>query len=203
MDTDTMEKINELIRIQKQNFDLEKEHKKITDNLVDTIDRALNLIDILTTKVKTLDEEIHKKHDIKIHYHTDRYPEMIPSIEKHGNFYDLSTAESVELFEGYHKLIPLGVSINLPDGYYAILLPRSSTFKKYGILVANSTGIIDSDYRGMNDIWMLSVYPTKHTIIPANERIAQFTIVRENKFDLVEADWEATNRGGFGSSDKK
>ena len=140
---------------------------------------------------------------VGIHYHTDKYPEFTAKIEKHGNFYDLSTAERVELYEGDTGKISLGVSINLPDGYYATLLPRSSTFGKYGIMVANSMGIIDSSYRGMNDIWKLVVYATRHITIPANTRIAQFTIVKENEFEVIEEEWEAPDRGGFGSSDTK
>ena len=140
---------------------------------------------------------------IGIHYHTDKYPDFNDTVEKHGNFYDLRAAETVELFEGESTLIPLGVSINLPDGYYATLLPRSSTFKKYGIIVANSMGIIDSEYRGYGDEWKLCVYATRHVIIPQNERIAQFTILKENEFELEEANWEATDRGGFGHSDVK
>lgn len=151
-----------------------------------------NKPDIVVDKIKT----------IQIHHHTDKYGALIP-IQKHGNFYDLSTAQDTFLKAGESTLIPLGVSINLPDGYYATLLPRSSTFSKYGILIANSVGIIDSEYRSLDDEWKLSVYATRDIYIPKNERIAQFTIHEEIPFILEEAVWEAKARGGFGSSDQK
>lgn len=140
--------------------------------------------------------------EIKIHHHTDKYGALIP-VQKHGNFYDLATADHVNLKAGEYALIPLGISVYLPDGYYATLLPRSSTFKKYGILIANSMGIIDTEYRSMEDEWMLSVYATRDIYISKNERIAQFTIQKEIPFVLEEANWEAKARGGFGSSDEQ
>ena len=141
--------------------------------------------------------------DIKIHYHYDKYPEFTYVSEKHGNMYDLATAEKVELFENDYKEISLGISLDLPEGYLAILVPRSSTFKKYGIIQANSIGIIDEDYKGMEDIWKFPAYATRHVAIPINTRICQFTILPEWLFKLVAGDWTASNRGGFGSSDKK
>lgn len=182
--------LDDQLRSSKTIQDMQKE--------LDRISKRLNMnkerLDLIENK---------KPLEVGIKFHTDKFPELIPSIEKHGNFYDLQTAENVEVFEGYQKLIPLGISTKLPEGYYAILLPRSSTFKKYGLLLANSTGIIDTTYCGDDDLWMMSVYPTRHAIIPANERLCQFTIVREELFEVVNKEWIAENRGGFGSSDKK
>lgn len=75
------------------------------------------------------------------------------------------------------KLLPLGIAMQLPDGFEAHLLPRSSTFKDYGLILTNSTGIIDCSYRGDNDQWMMSVIATRKVTIPKGTRIAQFRIM--------------------------
>ena len=108
-----------------------------------------SFIDNFKERLATLEKKINNQDkidikDIMINYHREKYPYLLPA-EKHGNFYDLRSAVFIELRKGKQALIPLGVSINLPDGYYATLLPRSSTFKKHGILIANSVGIIDSN----------------------------------------------------------
>ena len=168
------------------------------DKTAKILDQLMNAINNLSNRITTL-ENNNKDLNIQIHYHTDKYPGLEP-LEKHGNFYDVRAAEDIELVEGKQVLIPLGISVNLPDGYYAELLPRSSSFKRYGFLVANSMGIIDSEYRSLEDEWMLSVYPTRDMKIFKNERIAQFTIVKEIPFTLEESTWEAKKRDGFGSS---
>ncbi len=157
----------------------------------------------LCDRVSALENQVyHNTQELKIHYHRDKYKDFTYEIEKHGNFYDLAAAESMKLEAGKYYMIPLGISIYLPDNYYAILLPRSSSFKKYGIIVANSMGIIDSNYRSLEDQWYLAVYATKDTTIEANERIAQFSICNETKFIVNEEKyWEAPKRGGFGSTD--
>lgn len=116
------------------------------------------------------------------------------------------------------QLLPLGVAIKLPDGFEAMVLPRSSTFKKYGILQTNSEGVIDNTYCGNNDEWKLPVIAYKDIVIPANERICQFRIqlsqkatlwqklkwLFSNKIELVEVDHLSdNNRDGFGSTDNK
>ena len=157
----------------------------------------LNTVESLNKKVSSL---LGDPLDIMIHYHKDKYGEDLLPLEKHGNFYDLRAAVDIDLEEGKHTYIPLGFSLYLPDGYYAEVLPRSSTFKNFGFVLANSMGIIDSTYRGMKDEWFLSVIPFKTAHISKNDRIGQFTIVKELPFELKEADWEAEIRGGNGSS---
>lgn len=126
------------------------------------------------------------------------------SILDNGDWIDLRAAENVEMRAGEHKLIPLGVAMKLPDGYEAHLLPRSSTFKRYGILMANSMGIIDNSYCGDDDQWMFSAYATKDTVIPKNDRICQFRIVEKQPAIIFqEVDHLSdVNRGGFGSTGK-
>lgn len=138
--------------------------------------------------------------EIQIKYH---HPELI-QIEKisQGDWIDLRAAETVTLKQGDFALISLGVSMKLPEGYEAHLVPRSSTFKTWGILQTNSIGIVDNSYSGDNDIWRVPVYATKDTVINLNDRICQFRIMpnMENvRFEKVDA-LSAVNRGGFGST---
>lgn len=115
------------------------------------------------------------------------------------------------------QLLPLGVAMKLPDGFEAMVLPRSSTFKKYGIFQVNSEGVIDNTYCGDSDEWKLPVIACKDITIPANERICQFRIqlsqkatlwqklkwLFSNKIELVEVDHLSDiSRDGFGSTDK-
>ena len=93
----------------------------------------------------------------------------------------------------------------LPDGYEANIVPRSSTFKNYGILQTNSFAVIDNSYSGDNDMWMLPVYATRDTVINKNDRICQFRINKKQptlKFDIVEH-LNENDRGGFGSTGRK
>lgn len=137
---------------------------------------------------------------INIKYH-DNEITKIEKIEK-GDWIDLRAAETVNLSAGERKIISLGVSMKLPDGYEAHIVPRSSTFKKWGILQTNSMGVIDNSYSGDNDIWGMPVLAMRDTIISKNDRICQFRIVEKMpnvEFNEV-AFLEGEDRGGFGSS---
>ena len=141
------------------------------------------------------------KETIKIKYHTNEI-EKLRYIDGKSDWIDLRSAEDVELKAGDFKLISLGVSMELPKGYEAHIVPRSSTFKTWGIIQANSMGIIDESYCGNNDQWMMPVYATRDTIIHKNDRICQFRIMEHQptiEFDEVEH-LEGEERGGFGSS---
>lgn len=137
-----------------------------------------------------------------IRYHREKYPHLIPiDFHPNGDFVDLRCAEDVELKAGEFKLIPFGVSIKLPKGYWGQVVPRSSTFKRYGIIQVNSFGVIDESYCGDNDEWMMPVYATRDTMIYQNNRIAQFRIVKKQPFEMLEVyRLRDNNRGGFGST---
>jgi len=122
-------------------------------------------------------------------------------IEKKGDWIDLYAAETVEMKKGEHRLIHLGVAMKLPDGFEAHLVPRSSTFKKWGIIQANHVGIIDNSYSGPNDWWMMSAIAMRDTVINKGDKICQFRIV-ERQPDIVfeEGRMEGEDRGGFGST---
>ena len=144
-------------------------------------------------------EQIDYKKLIQIKYHTDI--EKVEKISK-GDWVDLRAADDIMLHAGEFALIPLGVSIKLPEGYEALLAPRSSTFKRYGIIQTNSVGVIDESYCGDNDQWMMPVFATKAIQIRKNDRICQFRIIKhqpELVFDEVET-LGSESRGGFGST---
>jgi dUTP pyrophosphatase len=126
------------------------------------------------------------------------------SIEKKGDWIDMYAAETVELKQGEHKLIHLGVAMKLPEGYEAHLVPRSSTFKKWGIIQANHVGIIDNSYSGPEDWWRMSVIAMRDTVINKDDKICQFRIVeRQPRIHFVEGKMTDPSRGGFGSTGSK
>lgn len=139
---------------------------------------------------------------IKIKYHTDITP-----IEKvsYGDWIDLRAAETVTMKAGEFKIISLGVSMQLPANYEALVIPRSSTFKTWGVLQANSVGLIDNSYCGDNDIWGFPAYATRDCVIEKDSRICQFRIQPIMAYVDIIATESLGNesRGGFGSSGVK
>ena len=146
---------------------------------------------------------------IEIKYHADIQP-----IEKItvGDWIDLRAAEDVFIPVLDFALISLGVSMKLPEGYEAHIVPRSSTFKTWGIIQTNHMGVIDNSYSGTNDIWKFPAYCLKPktvddryrigTQINKGDRICQFRIVEKQpqiEFEVVDK-LDDEDRGGFGSS---
>lgn len=130
--------------------------------------------------------------------------ETVNKIEKieQGDWVDLSCSEDITLKQGEWGYIHLGVAMELPEGYEALLLPRSSTFKRYGIIQTNGIGVIDESYNGDNDEWMMPVYATRDITIPAGERVCQFRLFKhQNELEFEEVSTLGNkNRGGFGST---
>lgn len=140
--------------------------------------------------------------NIKVKYHNgmEEYP-LTVSVGNAG--IDLYAAEDVILKQGEFKLINLGVSMALPKGYWGMLLPRSSTYKKWGIIQTNSCGVIDETYQGDGDIWRMPALALRDTVIKRGDRIAQFVVMPDitrtcsiEKVDHL----SAPDRGGFGST---
>ena len=139
--------------------------------------------------------------EILVKYHADIHP--LEKTEK-GDWIDLRVAEDVELKAGESKCISLGVSMKLPEGYEALVIPRSSTFNHWGIIQTNHIGLIDNSYSGNDDVWMFPALATRDVLIEKNSRICQFRIQRKMEdLSLKTVDHLSdTNRGGFGSSGK-
>lgn len=136
---------------------------------------------------------------VKVKYLRDIMP--IEKIEA-GDWIDLRCAKDTMVYEGQYEEIPLGVAMELPDGYEAIVAPRSSTFRKYGILLANGIGVIDNSFSGDTDEWHFLAYAVRDTRIMKNERICQFRIQKNQPPIEIETVEELGNpsRGGRGST---
>ena len=162
----------------------------------------------------------HSKSLIRVKYVDPDFPTI--HISDNGNWIDLKCTKDYEIKQGESAFISLGVAMKLPKDYEAHLLPRSGTFKKYGLMQTNGTGIIDNSYSGNDDIWMMQVYATRDTFVKKGERLCQFRLFRTMEAELCDIreddlSWFTTfgskqiiileveelddvNRGGFGSS---
>ena len=141
---------------------------------------------------------------IKVKYFNDNI-EKLQYIGDKSDWIDLRAAEDVTMKAGEFRLIHLGVAMQLPEGYEAHIVPRSSTFKNFGVIQTNHMGVIDETYCGDTDQWMFPAYATRDTEIHLNDRICQFRII-EHQPTLVFEETDtlsAESRGGFGSTGVK
>lgn len=140
---------------------------------------------------------------IKILYHSDKI-EKLTYIDGKSDWIDLRAAERYELKKGDFALINLGISMRLPEGYEAHIAPRSSTFKKWGLIQTNGVGVVDFSYNTSEDVYMMPVLATRDTVVEVNDRVCQFRIMKNQPkivFEEVE-ELEGVARGGFGSTGK-
>ena len=141
---------------------------------------------------------------IRIKYFYDDI-EKLQYIDGKSDWIDLRAAEDVEMKAGEFRLIPLGIAMELPKGYEAHVIPRSSTFKNFGIIQTNSMGLIDESYCGDNDQWFMPALAMRDTKICKNDRICQFRIMEHQpglEFESVDVLGHG-DRGGFGSTGKQ
>lgn len=170
--------------------------KDIEDFIKEKIDELREQI------IKTLEREKDME-KIKIKYF-DKEIDKLEKISK-GDLIDLRSAETVEIKAGEYKLIRLGVGMKLPEGYKANVYPRSSTYKNFGIIQANSVGQIDNSYSGNEDEWRFPAVALRDTVIHKNDRICQFEIQKvqpEIEFEEVD-NLDEVSRGGIGSTGVK
>jgi len=177
----------EVIRIDEQWFE------------IDTIEAIQRMKEYIMQEYNLEDKSAMK---ITIQYLDDTVKRL--SVIDKGDWIDLYAAETVELKQGEFRLIHLGVAMKLPEGYEAHIVPRSSTFKKWGIIQANHMGIVDNSYSGPNDWWKMTALAMRDTVIEKGDKICQFRIMeRQPKVILVEGKMEGADRGGFGSTGSK
>ena len=141
---------------------------------------------------------------IKIKYFTDKI-EKLAYIDGKSDWVDLRAAEDVILKQGEFRLISLGIAMELPAGYEAHVVPRSSTFKNFGIIQANHMGMVDESYCGDNDQWYFPAIAMRDTVIHAGDRICQFRIMEHQphlNFVVVET-LDNDDRGGIGSTGQR
>lgn len=148
--------------------------------------------------------EMMEAKEIKIKYH-NKDIEKLTYIDGKSDWIDLRAAEDVVMKAGEFKLISLGVAMKLPEGYEAHIVPRSSTFKNFGIIQTNHQAVIDNTYCGDNDIWKYPAYALRDTEIHVNDRICQFRIVENQPQIRFKEVWylEGKDRGGIGSTGKQ
>ncbi len=138
---------------------------------------------------------------IRIRYFTDKI-DRLSYIDDRSDWIDLRAAADVTLKAGEFRLIPLGVAMKLPEGYEAHVVPRSSTFKNFGIIQTNHFGIIDETYCGDGDQWYFPALAVRDTQIRINDRICQFRIMKHQpRIHFEETEHlDGEDRGGFGST---
>ena len=149
------------------------------------------------------DKKVRKPLQIKVKY----FDKEIEKLQKFntGDWIDLRAAETVELKQGEYKLIPLGVGIKLPKGYEVNIVPRSSTFKNFGVLQTNSFGVIDNSYSGNSDQYHFPALAMRDTVINKNDRICQMRVNRiMPDLEVIEVEFlDEVSRGGIGSTGVK
>ena len=142
--------------------------------------------------------------ELKIRY-ISKEIEKLRYIDVVSDWIDLRSAENVSLKAGESRLIRLGIAVELPQGYEAHIVPRSSTYKNFGILQTNHFGVVDHSYCGDEDEWKYPVLAMRDTEIHVNDRICQFRIMK-NQPKLVFTEVEhltGASRGGFGTTGVK
>ena len=131
--------------------------------------------------------------------------EPLRYIDGKSDWIDLRCAETVEMKKDEFKLIPLGIAIKLPEGYEAHIVPRSSTYKNFGIIQTNHMGVVDESYCGDGDQWYMPAYALRDTKIEKGDRVCQFRIMRHQpaiNFEECES-LGSPDRGGIGSTGTK
>ena len=144
------------------------------------------------------------KQILRIRYLSDKI-EKLRYIDGRSDWIDLRVAEDMVIRKGECRLIPLGVVIELPQGYEAHVVPRSSTFRNFGLIQANSFGVVDESYCGNEDQWYVPMFAVRDTEVHVNDRICQFRIM-EHQPEIIfeETDWlSGENRGGFGTTGRQ
>lgn len=142
--------------------------------------------------------------DIKIKRFDKTLP--IPEYKTNGaSAFDLYSREDVTINPGEVVLIPLNVAIEVPKGYFVLLVGRSSTYK-LGIICANGLGIGDSDYCGDNDEYKFpALNYTKEVVhIEKGTRCCQMLILPVQQVNIQDVEHlDNTDRGGFGTTGNK
>lgn len=116
---------------------------------------------------------------------------------------DLHAAEAVVLAPGQRALIATGISIALPDGYAAFVVPRSGLAAKHGITVVNSPGTVDAGYRGEIKVTLLNTDLNEPFSIAVGDRIAQLIVMPVVRASFIQVDrlpGSQRGEGGFGST---
>lgn len=178
----------------------------ITNFNKETGERTTKLIDVKASDIRPYRQRKRRNRkplEIKIKYFDKDYPPLQEIAV--GDLIDLRSREVIEYKKGDFFIIPLGVAMDIPEGWKADVVPRSSTFKRWGIIQVNSVGKIDNSFNGDDDEWGLPVYALEDGKIEKYDRVCQFELTKKQpkiKFKTVQT-LGNPNRGGFGSTGAK
>ena len=142
----------------------------------------------------------------------------LPKVIGKGDWIDLQACKASEDFMTTRPMIPLGIAVRLPKGCEAIVAPRSSSFKQFGIIAQNSIGVIDNSYCGDGDQWHFpAIRLNTKRMWKVGDRVCQFRVqlsqkatvwqklrwLLSNGVEIIEVDsLGGDDRGGFGSTGK-
>lgn len=140
--------------------------------------------------------------DLVINYKIDDPDLIAPEKIEIGDWIDLRADRRYELKNNEAALISLGIAMKIPDGYEAILAPRSSTYKHWGLTMTDSFGVMDNSFSGNNDIWLFPALAHKDTVIEKNDRICQFRIQKKMPKVILNrvTNLDGEDRGGIGTT---
>ena len=186
-------------------YNNEAENNIVAQEVIRNYNKIMNeLVSKNILKYHDRHDCIQNKNCIQIKYISNKIKKLKYIDGKKSDWIDLRAAENVKMKKGDFKIISLGVAMELPEGYEAHVVPRSSTFKNFGVIQTNHMGVIDESYCGDNDVWKFPALAVRDTEIHVNDRICQFRIVK--KMDRVNfeevANLKKQNRGGFGTTGK-
>jgi dUTP pyrophosphatase len=140
--------------------------------------------------------------DLVINYKIDDPDLIAPEKIEIGDWIDLRADRRYELKNNEAALISLGIAMKIPDGYEAILAPRSSTYKHWGLTMTDSFGVMDNSFSGNNDIWLFPALAHRDTVIEKNDRICQFRIQKKMPKVILNrvTNLDGEDRGGIGTT---
>jgi dUTP pyrophosphatase len=116
---------------------------------------------------------------------------------------DLLTTVDVRLEPGERALVPTGVAVALPEGYVALVHPRSGLAARFGVSIVNSPGTVDAGYRGEIKVLLVNLDPKDPVVLSRGDRVAQLVVQRVEQARFVEVDrlpGSARGDGGYGST---
>lgn len=182
-----------------------KKYNKQTEKKTSTTNTTSDMV--LREPIQTISPSVTNDVCVNVHFVKPIRIKYKPGAHKlerteKGDWIDLYTYEDVTLAAGEFALIDLGFACELPQGFEANIVPRSSTFKHWGIIQTNHYAVVDSSYRGDNDYWLYPAYATRDVHIPKDTRICQFRINRvQPSFDFEEVETLGNeDRNGIGST---
>jgi dUTP pyrophosphatase len=116
---------------------------------------------------------------------------------------DLTTTVDVRLEPGERALVPTGIGIALPEGYVALVHPRSGLAARFGVSIVNAPGTVDAGYRGEIKVMLINLDPREPVVLRRGDRVAQLVVQQVEHARFVEVDrlpGSARGEGGYGST---